>query len=127
MPIVLKGKTVLLGVIGVDSGQVLICDPCYIDSSWKKTEYRDEDPDAVGEFSYNGCCNTNDPFIRTAGSHPVENIGQLGFDKTLDGAGVTSKTMVGDGVYNVYGILNEKGEVKGIYIDFEEPADVSEE
>lgn len=25
-----------IGEVGVDSGQILICDPCYIDSQWKK-------------------------------------------------------------------------------------------
>ncbi len=29
----------LLGEIAVDSGQVLICDPCYIDSEWKKEDF----------------------------------------------------------------------------------------
>lgn len=29
----------LIGHIGVDSGQVLICDPCYIDSQWKNEEF----------------------------------------------------------------------------------------
>jgi hypothetical protein len=28
-----------IGVVGVDSGQILICDPCYIDSEWKKEEF----------------------------------------------------------------------------------------
>ena len=28
-------EIVELGVVGVDSGQLLICDPCYIDSEWK--------------------------------------------------------------------------------------------
>jgi len=29
----------IIGHIGVDSGQVLICDPCYIDSEWKNEEF----------------------------------------------------------------------------------------
>ena len=28
-----------IGIVGVDSGQILICDPCYIDSEWKKEEF----------------------------------------------------------------------------------------
>jgi hypothetical protein len=28
-----------IGVVRVDSGQILICDPCYIDSQWKKEEF----------------------------------------------------------------------------------------
>lgn len=34
-------KKIKLGVVGVDSGQLLICDPCYIDSSWEKEEFTD--------------------------------------------------------------------------------------
>lgn len=30
-----------IGVVGVDSGQLIICDPCYIDSQWGKEEYKD--------------------------------------------------------------------------------------
>lgn len=28
-----------IGEIGVDSGQAMICDPCYVDSEWKSREY----------------------------------------------------------------------------------------
>jgi hypothetical protein len=28
-----------IGYVGVDSGQILICDPCYIDSNWQKEEF----------------------------------------------------------------------------------------
>jgi len=31
-----------IGVVGVDSGQLIICDPCYIDSEWKKEEFSDQ-------------------------------------------------------------------------------------
>lgn len=31
----------IIGYVGVDSGQVLICDPCYIDSEWKKEDFED--------------------------------------------------------------------------------------
>jgi hypothetical protein len=30
-----------IGVVGVDSGQIVICDPCYIDSEWEKEEFND--------------------------------------------------------------------------------------
>jgi len=32
----------LIGHIGIDSGQVLICDPCYIDSEWESEEFTDD-------------------------------------------------------------------------------------
>ena len=31
----MKRKKVQIGVVGVDSGQLLVCDPCYILSEWK--------------------------------------------------------------------------------------------
>ena len=37
----MNSKTILVGHVGVDSGQILICDPCYIDSSWKKEDFAD--------------------------------------------------------------------------------------
>jgi len=33
--------TELIGHVGVDSGQLLLCDPCYIDSQWEKEEFQD--------------------------------------------------------------------------------------
>ena len=34
----MKNKTVQIGVVGVDSGQLMLCDPCYIDSQWERDE-----------------------------------------------------------------------------------------
>jgi len=31
----------LIGYVAVDSGQLLLCDPCYIDSEWKKEDFKD--------------------------------------------------------------------------------------
>ena len=31
----------LIGHVGVDSGQLLLCDPCYIDSEWEKEDFQD--------------------------------------------------------------------------------------
>jgi hypothetical protein len=33
--------TKLIGHVGVDSGQLLLCDPCYIDSQWEKEDFED--------------------------------------------------------------------------------------
>lgn len=30
-----------IGEVGVDSGQLLVCDPCYIDSEWKNEDFVD--------------------------------------------------------------------------------------
>jgi hypothetical protein len=34
-------STQLIGHVGVDSGQLLLCDPCYIDSQWVKEDFED--------------------------------------------------------------------------------------
>jgi hypothetical protein len=31
----------LIGYVGVDSGQLLLCDPCYIDSEWEQEDFAD--------------------------------------------------------------------------------------
>jgi hypothetical protein len=39
-----KTKTiteVVIGHVGVDSGQLMICDPCYIDSEWENEDFED--------------------------------------------------------------------------------------
>ena len=35
-------KIIKIGEVGVDSGQLLVCDPCYIDSEWHKEDFEDE-------------------------------------------------------------------------------------
>ncbi len=34
-------QTKLIGHVGVDSGQLLLCDPCYIDSQWVNEDFED--------------------------------------------------------------------------------------
>jgi hypothetical protein len=34
---------VLIGYVGVDSGQLIICDPCYIDDQWQREEFEMKD------------------------------------------------------------------------------------
>jgi hypothetical protein len=36
-----KKNIVHIGSIGVDTGQLIICDPCYIDSEWEKEDFKD--------------------------------------------------------------------------------------
>ena len=38
-----KEEWKLMGVVGVDSGQLLITDPCYIDSSWEEKDVNFKD------------------------------------------------------------------------------------
>jgi hypothetical protein len=38
-----KDEWVEIGVVGVDSGQLMVCDPCYIESDWKHGWVKYED------------------------------------------------------------------------------------
>ena len=49
-------STKLIGHVGVDSGQLLLCDPCYIDSQWEKEDFEDfrtyQHKDTGNELTY---------------------------------------------------------------------------
>ena len=46
----------LIGHVGIDSGQLLLCDPCYIDSEWEKEDFEDfrsyQHKDTGNELTY---------------------------------------------------------------------------
>ena len=93
----------LLGKFAVDSGQAMIGDPCYLDE-WKHN--RDEEWDIEGkegQYSYFGASATT----------LSNNFGEL-----EDGRSVVFSTGYGDGVYNVYGHINDDGRVGVIVVDF---------
>lgn len=102
-----KNKMVRLGSIGVDSGQVLITDPCYIhrfkDSKKPTPDFGDK---SDRSYSYFGaCCASLDEIAED--NHQLEN-----------GLGVCSGTFHGDGVYPVYAEI-EDGRVKKLVIYFD--------
>jgi hypothetical protein len=98
-----------IGVVGVDSGQLVITDPCYIDSQWKEEEFTG-DGKAKYNFSYNACCQ------KTIGN---ENTGQLNFELGHAGVGVVVRTGYGDGVYPVIATIDKtSGRVKSIRVEF---------
>jgi hypothetical protein len=96
-----------LGIVGVDSGQIIITDPCYIGSEWKDNEYDQGEP---GDYSYGGACQTADG----------EKLGgQLNFNIGHAGAGVVVRSGYGDGTYPVYALYNDEGRVSKLIVDFE--------
>ena len=102
-----------IGVVGVDSGQILITDPCYIGSEWKKTDDNKDlgHEDNKGQFSYGGCCH--------ATLKNKELGGQLNYKLGHAGAGVVSRAGYGDGSYPVYAIYNDEGRVDKLIVDFQ--------
>lgn len=96
----------LIGRFGVDSGQAMVGDPCYLDN-WKNWN-RDETPfenyeKAKYEYSYLGACNAT----------LTDGYGVLGH-----GSAVAFNTGYGDGSYPVFAKI-EDGRVMKIVIDFE--------
>jgi len=92
------------GSFGVDSGQAMVGDPCYLDN-WdtnKNEEWSTEGKE--GQYSYHGASATT---LANA-------YGELG-----NGSAVVFSTGYGDGVYPVYVQMNEDGRVSKVVIDFE--------
>ena len=91
------------GQIGIDSGQAMIGDPCYIDD-WdtnKNEEWNIEGK--VGQYSYHGASATT----------LAKDFGELGHARA-----VVFSTGYGDGVYPVYVYLNDDKRVSAVIIDF---------
>ena len=95
---------ILAGQIGIDSGQAMVGDPCYIDN-WdtnKNDEWNIEGKE--GQYSYHGASATT----------LANSYGELG-----NATAVVFNTGYGDGVYPVYVQMNDDGRVSKVVIDFE--------
>jgi hypothetical protein len=95
---------ILAGQIGIDSGQAMVGDPCYIDN-WdtnKNDEWNIEGKE--GQYSYHGASATT----------LANSYGELG-----NATAVVFNTGYGDGVYPVYVQINDDGRVSKVVIDFE--------
>lgn len=94
-------KKVKIGVVGVDSGQLVVCDPCYINHNGEGKELNDYDR-----------------LLKIRGVEDIismEKFKQLKYDKGHDGLGVVFDTYAGDGVYPVYATF-EDGLIKKVEI-----------
>lgn len=92
----------LLGNCGVDSGQLIVVDPCYL-SDWKDGKHDKLDN------HYGKCCKAS--------------LGKDSGDEVLvsgiAGTGVCLATGYGDGNYPVYAEYNKDKRIKKIIIEFE--------
>lgn len=79
----------LVGHCPVDSGQLMVSDPCYLDA-WKDNDFTGDD-EKKNDFSYNGACSVT---VR-------DTAGQL-FNWTNQPISVVTSTAGGDGVFPVY-------------------------
>jgi hypothetical protein len=99
------------GNFGVDSGQAMVGDPCYLDNWDTNKNDSWELEGKEGQYSYQGASATT----------IASNYGELGI-----GTAVVFSTGYGDGVYPVYVQLNEDGRVAKVVIDFEGDIDEQE-
>lgn len=89
-------ETELIGFVAVDSGQLMVCDPCYIkdDQKWFG-DFNPSEPNEAGyyPFNYNGVCSA---------TLSEDMTGQLAFEHGGQGAGVAFASGFGDGLYPVF-------------------------
>ena len=94
----------LLGKFGVDSGSVMIGDPCYIDTYWN---IEDKNPEAVKKH----------PFLK---DFCMGGVAEILRSKNKGGelsSAVVSTTGYGDGEYKVFATYKD-GAVKKLEIEF---------
>ena len=153
----------LIGHVGVDSGQLLLCDPCYIDSQWVNEDFEDiriykhkvtgdtvqyrkdfanyeevipkygqtmnqliatdewqsvETPPAINNFSYNACAQA---------TLSDEGHGPLNYQLGHPGVGVAFSTAWGDGVYPVYAVYNDNGDLIKVEVVFDDEEELFED
>jgi len=103
-------RRVKVGSIAVDSGQVMIVDPCYVESGWKRDESRGP-PEPDRGITYKAVCAAKKP---SYGGVPY---------RALDGkrafGAVVATSGQGDGIYPVYADIDKNGAVRSLTILFE--------
>lgn len=95
-----------IGTVGVDSGQLMIIDPCYIDSAW---ESKPPKPNGHHSTSYLEIMDA------TLGSPPYGPV--LKYPKGVTGLGFAFSTYWGDGEYTIWETRNERGELLKVEIE----------
>ena len=132
---------ILIGHVGVDSGQLVICDPCYIDSEWKREEFDMKEkaihPDGTEEeivraskrwFELIDDINaekikvvdmemkTKHNFSYNAVSKTTlgeKGYGKLNYKMGHEGVAVAFRSGIGDGFYPVYAKIVDLGHPLG--------------
>tara|TARA_Y100000310_G_C20053401_1_gene521621 strand:- start:25 stop:468 length:444 start_codon:yes stop_codon:yes gene_type:complete len=107
-------KTVKVGGVSVDSGQVIIVDPCYImDGEYDEAPVHDPKDHKVASYGHPCKVTLSD---ERCGEFPVKGYATA----------VASSSGYGDGHYPVYGEINEDGRVVALHIYFDEDPNDSE-
>ena len=98
-----------VGNVFVDSGQIMIGDPCYIDKNWND-EFGNDKP---GEFSYAGACTAT--------------LSKQGYGVLGGGTGFACRTRWGDGNYPVFAEFDHDGRVISLIVKFDHDWDEDED
>jgi len=134
-----------IGVVGVDSGQLMVCDPCYIDSQWESEDFEMPEEEIIypnGKvepivrcskkwFELIDDINSGKLKLREGKPKPAKHNfsynacakktlgeysdGQLNFKMGHAGVGVVFRSGFGDGTYPVYA-REEDGRVAEVRI-----------
>lgn len=98
-----------IGFVSVDSGQLMITDPCYINNEWQEEQFEIIRHDIKRDFNYSyaGACYA---------SSSKDGYGQLNFKLGHKGAGIAIGTFGGDGDYSVFAEKYNKKVVR-IYVN----------
>lgn len=115
-----------IGDIGVDSGQLMITDPCYVKQfdSQENANFDDSLPEGIDlnshhteepinnyPYTYGGAC---------AASCNKYSAAVLTSPNGFSGVGACFSTGYGDGMYPVYVEYNSDGRVKSVTVEFME-------
>ena len=85
---------VLIGEVGVDSGRVLICDPCYIESEWKDEEFNIPERAVI---------------VRKTGERFLFGKDFQRFDEALGSYGMTVNDLIEGGILDIEKLPEEEG------------------
>jgi hypothetical protein len=104
----------LIGHVGVDSGQLLIADPCYLSSEKNLQDY-----DSVMDVRYGHPWRESDINEITLKRHDAgePQADKIPFNLGHEGAGVVFNSGYGDGEYPVYAYVNEDGRIVKVLIE----------
>lgn len=105
-------KTKTIGTVGVDSGQLLLIDPCYIKKDTLGNEEFNYDPDKQEYLNDPMLDNKKNFYTNICERTLVGN----GYGNTM--SGFATGTTHGDGTYTVEGIFDDEDVLQGIFISF---------
>lgn len=96
-------QRIRIGTCAVDSGQIMIVDPCYLDE-YVANDFDPDKPASLNEFSYAGACATT--------------LTPLGAGQIRTMTAVVASSGYGDGIYPVYATYDYEGTITKLEIEF---------